>query len=177
MNPQTTAYLGLGANLGDRPGQLKKAIELLHQSEDILVTGVSSVYETAPVGFTRQPDFYNLVVEVKTALSPFALLARVLDIEKKLHRVREIRWGPRTIDIDLLLYDEQIITADKLTIPHPRMTERAFVLIPLREVAGNIRIPGTDKTLEEWISHLPPDQEIKKLSPLSDLFTERQLFI
>ncbi|MGA9173869.1 MAG: 2-amino-4-hydroxy-6-hydroxymethyldihydropteridine diphosphokinase [Thermoactinomyces sp.] len=177
MNPKATAYLGLGANLGDRLGQLKQAIELLNHTKGILVTRVSSVYETAPVGFVRQPDFYNLVAEVKTALSPFELLAQALAIEKRLHRVREIRWGPRTIDIDVLLYDEQIIDQDELTLPHPRMTERAFVLIPLLEVAGNIRIPGTKKTLEEWIGQLPPDQEIKRLTLNFDPLAERQLFI
>ncbi|MBA4495796.1 2-amino-4-hydroxy-6-hydroxymethyldihydropteridine diphosphokinase [Paenactinomyces guangxiensis] len=158
-----TAYLGLGANLGDRLKQLRQAVEMLHHTAGISVIRISTVYETAPVGYLNQPPFYNLVIEVHTTLSPIALLATVNQVEKKLHRVREVRWGPRTIDIDILLYENRVIKQEDLQIPHPRMKERAFVLIPLRELAPHIEIPGSDQTLVDLIRQLPPDQEIRPL--------------
>ncbi|WP_089971888.1 2-amino-4-hydroxy-6-hydroxymethyldihydropteridine diphosphokinase [Lihuaxuella thermophila] len=161
-----TAYLGLGANLGDRQSQLRQAIERLNQTPGIRVTRLSSVYETAPVGYLDQPNFYNLVAEVKTTLTPNALLSVILQIEQKLHRVREVRWGPRTIDIDILLYGDRAIEQDELQIPHPRMKERAFVLVPLSELAGNKIIPGTDQTVEQWAGALTPDQQIRRLDLL-----------
>lgn len=163
MSEMVTAYLGLGSNMGDRWAQLNQAIALIGQTEGITVRKISSVFETAPVGLLEQPHFYNLVVEIETSLSPIALLRTALAIEKRLHRVRVVRWGPRTIDIDLLLYDDRVIQLDELEIPHPRMHERAFVLIPLKELAGNIRIPGRNLSIEQCIAQLPADQEINKL--------------
>lgn len=163
MSRMETAYLGLGANLGDRLTQLKQAIELLHHTSGIRVTRISSVYETDPVGYLNQPCFYNLVIEVKTTLTPSALLSVILQAEKKLHRVREVRWGPRTIDIDILLYGDRVIEQEDLQVPHPRMKERAFVLVPLLELAGNRVIPGTDQTVEQLAWELPPGQKIRRL--------------
>ena len=122
------AYLGLGSNIGDRKQQLLKAIDLIGNIKGIKVTKQSSIYETAPIGYTDQPNFLNLCLEIETELSPQQLLKHCLDIEQQLHRVREIRWGPRTLDIDILLYSDNIIETDNLSIPHPRMQERAFVL-------------------------------------------------
>lgn len=134
------AYLGLGSNIGDRKQQLLKAIDLIGNIKGIKVTKQSSIYETAPIGYTDQPNFLNLCLEIETELSPQQLLKHCLDIEQQLHRVREIRWGPRTLDIDILLYSDNIIETDNLSIPHPRMQERAFVLIPLNDIASDKRI-------------------------------------
>ena len=134
------AYLGLGSNIGDRKQQLLKAIDLIGNIKGIKVTKQSSIYETAPIGYTDQPNFLNLCLEIETELSPQQLLKHCLDIEQQLHRVREIRWGPRTLDIDILLYSDNIIETDNLSIPHPRMQERAFVLIPLNDIASTKRI-------------------------------------
>lgn len=131
------AYLGLGSNIGDRKQQLLKAIDLIGNIKGIKVTKQSSIYETAPIGYTDRPNFLNLCLEIETELSPQQLLKHCLDIEQQLHRVREIRWGPRTLDIDILLYSDNIIETDNLSIPHPRMQERAFVLIPLNDIASD----------------------------------------
>ena len=134
------AYLGLGSNIGDRKQQLLKAIDLIENIKGIKVTKQSSIYETAPIGYTDQPNFLNLCLEIETELSPQQLLKHCLDIEQQLHRVREIRWGPRTLDIDILLYSDNIIETDNLSIPHPRMQERAFVLIPLNDIASDLSL-------------------------------------
>jgi 2-amino-4-hydroxy-6-hydroxymethyldihydropteridine diphosphokinase len=163
MNSQVTAYLGLGSNLGDRAGHLREAVGLLAETDGIAVTAVSSVYETAPVGYVEQPDFLNMVIRVETSLSPEELLDAAMRVERLLHRVRGIRWGPRTIDIDILIYGDAVIRRGDLSIPHPRMADRAFVLVPLREIAGNLLVPGTDARLDDWIRELPADQEIHQL--------------
>jgi len=128
------SFLSMGSNLGDRLGYLKKALSLLSSHPSITVSNVSSVYETDPVGYTKQDNFLNLVCRVETDLSPLALLAYSMTIEQILHRERTIRFGPRTIDVDILTYDELVIRTDELTLPHPRMRERLFVQIPLHEI-------------------------------------------
>ena len=110
---------------------------------------VSSLYKTAPVGMTEQPDFLNAVVEIQTTLPALELLGVLLHIEKKMGRVRTIRWGPRVIDLDLLLYGEQQIALPNLTVPHPRLRERAFVLVPLAEIAPGLVLPGDGRTAAE----------------------------
>lgn len=128
------AYVALGANLDDREASLREAVRRLGEDPDLAVGRVSAIYETAPVGYTDQPSFLNMVVELKTALAPVALLRRLLAVEQAMGRVREIRWGPRKIDLDLLLYGEESMESAELTLPHPRMGERAFVLVPLKDV-------------------------------------------
>lgn len=135
-------YLGLGSNMGDRESYLRKAVKLLAKREAINVRKVSSIYATAPVGYTAQPDFLNIVLHAETSLSPESLLAVCMSVEQQLDRIREIRWGPRTIDIDILLLDEIEVHTSRLTIPHPRMTQRLFVLLPLVELAPDLRIRG-----------------------------------
>lgn len=157
------AYLGLGSNLGDRLAYLRQAIFLLSQHPSIQYKRLSSLYETAPVGYLDQPAFYNLVCEIETSLEPTQLLNVVLDIEKRLDRVRTIRWGPRTVDIDLLLYDQAIIEQSNLVVPHPRMTERAFVLVPLAELIPDQIIPGTSLSVRQWQGRLPSEQLIERL--------------
>lgn len=134
-------YLSLGANIGDRFKHLKRAIQLLQQEKEISIQSLSNIYETEPVGFVDQPPFLNMVVGGETELWPEQLLQTVLDVEKRLGRVREIRWGPRTIDIDILTYGQEVITKGNLEIPHPRMQDRLFVLIPFAEIAAEQLIP------------------------------------
>lgn len=156
----TDVFLGLGSNVGDRENQLKEAIRLLDEQSGIKVVKASSFYETEPVGYVDQPDFLNLCVEIQTELSPKAVLERGLAIEQQLHRVRKERWGPRTLDIDILLYGDQIIEEQDLTIPHPRMTERAFVLIPLQEIAPNKVEPRTQTKIKDITV---PNETVKKV--------------
>ncbi|MEO4055527.1 2-amino-4-hydroxy-6-hydroxymethyldihydropteridine diphosphokinase [Solibacillus sp. CAU 1738] len=128
-------FLSIGTNIGERENNLKQAVRLLqHQFE---VINVSSIYETAPVGYLDQPSFLNIAVHVKTSKSPFDTLFTCQAIENELGRVRDIRWGPRIIDLDILLYNHENIEAENLIVPHPRMYERAFVLVPLVEIAPN----------------------------------------
>jgi 2-amino-4-hydroxy-6-hydroxymethyldihydropteridine diphosphokinase len=137
----TRAYLALGSNLGDRLATLQRALDLLGDATGIRVVRSSRVFETAPVG-PEQPDFLNAVVEVETSLDPPALLAAALGVERELGRERAERWGPRTIDVDVLTYDEVDVDEPDLRIPHPRMHERAFVLVPLGELDPDPPLPG-----------------------------------
>lgn len=131
------AYIGLGSNLGDRESYLRRAIRALDEHPSVEVARCSSLYETAPVGYPDQGDFLNMVAAVRTELPPIALYRYMAQIEARLGRVRDIRWGPRTIDLDLLLYEDAKLDTPELVIPHPRMWERAFVLVPLLEVIGD----------------------------------------
>ena len=128
------SYLSLGSNMGDRVGMLRQAVRLLKEHPAIEVMNISSLYETAPVGFTEQDVFLNMVVQLQTSLTAYELLEICQDIEQTLDRKREIRWGPRTIDLDILLYNQDEFETKNLVIPHPRMHERAFVLVPLLEL-------------------------------------------
>lgn len=128
------AYIALGSNMGNREQLLLSAISLIDEHSSIKVNRVSGLYETDPVGYTEQPPFLNMVLAVQTTLSPIELLRQLLAFEQQLGRVRQIRWGPRTIDLDLLLYDNVRMDQEELTLPHPRMMERAFVLVPLNDV-------------------------------------------
>lgn len=133
------SYLSLGSNMGDRLDMLKQAVGLLTEHPDIHVEQISSLYETEPVGFTEQEPFLNMVIFIKTEISAVALLNTCQEIEQKLNRKRLIRWGPRTIDLDILLYNQDNMKTERLTVPHPRMHERAFVLIPLLELDPSIK--------------------------------------
>jgi 2-amino-4-hydroxy-6-hydroxymethyldihydropteridine diphosphokinase len=132
------AYLALGSNLGDRVGYLQRAVDALAAAQSVSVVAVSRVYETAPVGGPPQDAFLNAVVVVETALEPQPLLALAHDLERDAARVRGEHWGPRTLDVDVLLYDNVEMDTVELTIPHPRMWERGFVLAPLRDVAPDL---------------------------------------
>ena len=149
MEQINTAYLSIGSNMGDREGLLKKSIELLNGYPDVLIQSVSSIYETDPVGFTDQPLFLNLAIKLKTSLSPQALLSIMQEVENNLERKRVQKWGPRTIDLDILLYNSVSIQTEELTIPHPRMLERAFVLIPLCEIAPDDIYPENSISLHQ----------------------------
>ena len=148
MNEPRAAYLSLGANLGNREETLRESVRRIGAAESVELTAVSSVYETEPWGKLDQPRFLNLAVAVETTLSPEALLALAQKIENELGRVRHERWGARTIDIDILCFEGVERNMPELTLPHPYMTERAFVLVPLAEIAPTLTVKG--KTVEAW---------------------------
>ena len=144
-SPVRRAYLGIGSNLGDRRAHLQGAVDELAGVEGLRVVAVSPVYETVPVGGPPQPDFLNAVVAVDTELTARALLELAQRIEAAAERVRTVRWGPRTLDVDVLLVGDERIDEPDLEVPHPRMTERAFVVVPLADLAP------------EWADRLPAD--------------------
>lgn len=129
-----TVFIALGSNLGDREKNIEDAIDRIGKVEGTRIVRKSSLYETEPVGYLDQGRFLNAAVRIESKLSPLELLKSLQEIEKDLGRVRDILWGPRTIDIDILLYDDLEMSLPELTIPHPRMEVRAFVLVPLRDV-------------------------------------------
>lgn len=143
------AFLGLGSNLGDKVENLREAVRLIGEGPQTQVVSKSSLYATAPVGYLDQDDFVNGVIEIETGLTPEALLALCQSVEQSLRRVRLIRWGPRTIDVDVLLYQGVVSSDPFLTLPHPRMHERAFVLVPLAEIDAGLEVSG--KTVEAWL--------------------------
>ncbi len=160
MTEAVTVYLSLGSNLGDRQSNLDRALEFL--SQRLRMGKVSSIYDTEPLGDSNQPRFLNLVCQAFTRLEPSALLALAKGIERKLGRVGK-SGKPRTIDIDILLYGDQVIDTPELVIPHPKMTERAFVLIPLDEIAPDIIHPAAGKTVKELLQNVTEKQGVLKL--------------
>lgn len=158
------SYLSLGSNMGDRLDMLKQAVRLLMEHPAIEIAAISSLYETEPVGFTAQEPFLNMVVHVQTDLSPLELLDFCQEVEQQLQRKRVVRWGPRTIDLDILLYNQEKIASERLVVPHPRMHERAFVLIPLLEV--NPFLEGMPEPPEQgvkiWKTYSGPDAFVRK---------------
>lgn len=136
-----TAYIALGANLDQPEVTLRAAITALNQTKGIQVKAESSFYRTAPIGMTGQPDFVNAVVQVATTLEPDALLDSLFAIENSFGRIRKERNGPRTLDLDILLYDQIVLHNDSLTLPHPRLHLRAFVLVPLAEITPDLVLP------------------------------------
>ncbi|MFD2045549.1 2-amino-4-hydroxy-6-hydroxymethyldihydropteridine diphosphokinase [Ornithinibacillus salinisoli] len=152
---ENKAYLALGTNIEPRYSYLKQAIEMLEANDDINVRQQSSIYQTAPVGYADQADFLNMVLEVETSYTANQLLDICQGIERQLGRKREIRFGPRTIDLDILVYNEENSKTERLTIPHPRMHERAFVLIPFVEIAPHLLLPSRNESIKELLNKLP----------------------
>ncbi|MGY4691856.1 2-amino-4-hydroxy-6-hydroxymethyldihydropteridine diphosphokinase [Salibacterium sp. K-3] len=146
---KNVSYIALGSNVGDREHYLREAVRTLEQKESLEVTQLSSIYETAPVGVTDQPPFLNMVLSLRTGRSPVELLEITQFVEQRLDRVRHKRWGPRTIDLDILLFNDENIKMNELTVPHPRMHERAFVLIPLCEIAAPHYVSYYEQTIRE----------------------------
>jgi 2-amino-4-hydroxy-6-hydroxymethyldihydropteridine diphosphokinase len=145
-------FLGLGTNLGKRKQNLKQALELL--SEGMEIESVSPIYETEPVGYSEQPLFLNLVLQGTTPLKPERLLSWLKQIEDKLGRVPSFPNGPRVIDLDILFYDNKVISKENLVIPHPRLTVRAFVLVPLIEIAPDFVHPGNGRAIKSLVQDL-----------------------
>jgi 2-amino-4-hydroxy-6-hydroxymethyldihydropteridine diphosphokinase len=158
-----TAYIALGSNMGDKMATCQQALEYLRKNGRI--THVSSFYRTEPVGYPDQEDFVNAVVEMETDLSPLALLAACHVIEDSLGRNRLVHWGPRTIDLDILLYGDKIIDTAELTIPHPLMTSRGFVLVPLCEIAPQALHPVLMKTVDQLLRKLRDPHQISRYNP------------
>jgi 2-amino-4-hydroxy-6-hydroxymethyldihydropteridine diphosphokinase len=162
-------YIALGTNLEPRAAHLEKALELFRSLPDVEVKRVSSIYESKPVGYLDQPDFLNLVFEAETDLLPLDLLDSCQSIEQELGRVRTIRFGPRTLDVDIVLYGVESIKEERLIVPHPRMQERSFVLLPLQELNPEYVVPEWNKTVNELVAELPANdlEEIWKYAPES----------
>jgi 2-amino-4-hydroxy-6-hydroxymethyldihydropteridine diphosphokinase len=158
-----TAYIGLGSNLGDRMATLRTAVQRLETLGRI--TGVSSLYETEPVGYLEQPAFLNAVVALDTELAPVDLLRALLDLERDLGRRRSFPNAPRTLDLDLLLVDDMILDSTELTLPHPRLHERSFVLIPLAELAPEVVHPEFGQTVREILRALPDRSGVEVYAP------------
>ena len=154
------AYLSLGSNVGDRVAHLRDAIARLESIGRVV--SVSSFYETEPVEVTDQPWFLNCAVGLETALTAEQLMAELLQIEQEMGRRRIQKKGPRTIDIDILLFDDLILDSPDVTIPHPAMQERRFVLEPLAEIATEARHPGMKKTIRELLEELPAGQSVRR---------------
>lgn len=157
----TLAYIGLGSNLGDRASYIQGALEKLDAAPGIQLLRTASLYETAPWGKTDQDWFLNTVAEVASELSPKELLQRLLEIENTLGRTREVKWGPRTIDLDLLLYGNEKVDLPHLQVPHPRLAERAFVLIPLGELCPEMILPAGP--VKELAAEVAAGQAIRKV--------------
>lgn len=149
MTQFVQTFIGLGSNMDDPVAQLDKAVGHLQSWSGISLLAVSGYYGSAPIGPQDQPDFVNAVAEASTNLEPLALLNALQDIEQRQHRERREHWGPRTLDLDILLYGEHTIDQPELTVPHPRMTERAFVLVPLSDLAPDLVLNG--QPLDSWL--------------------------
>jgi 2-amino-4-hydroxy-6-hydroxymethyldihydropteridine diphosphokinase len=158
-----SVYLGLGSNLGDRAANIKKALQLLESQVDL--TAVSPFYETEPVGIKDQPWFLNAVCAGQTALTPQALLEFVKGIENEMGRTPTVRFGPRVMDIDILFYEDLVLETPTLQIPHPRLTQRAFVLVPLAQIAPHLVHPRSGLTIQEILAQTEGLEEVRPFKP------------
>ncbi len=159
------AYICLGSNLRRKKANIRRAIKLLSKKKDIKILKISSLYETEPMGYVKQDWFINTCLKAETNLSPRQLLNTLKDIEKQLKRRKAfLKWGPRTIDLDILLYDNLRLKTKDLVIPHPEMHKRAFVLIPLMELEPNLIHPTKRKSILELLANLKRNKEVKRLS-------------
>lgn len=170
-----SVYLGLGSNLGDRLAWLQTAVQRLDEIDGVHLEAASSVWETAPVGVVDQPWFLNAVVVVTTGLEPEALLAAMQRIEADCHRQRDRHWGPRTLDLDLLLFGQRRLDLPELTVPHPHLIERAFVLAPLCELAPDLVHPVSGRRLADHLTALEESQSLRCLGPLPSPTIDRTL--
>ena len=162
-----TVYISIGSNLGNREKSCRLAIEGI--SEFAKVSAVSSMYETEPVGYEEQPIFINCAIEIETDLSPHKLLDKLHSIENRLGRVREIKWGPRIIDLDIIFYGNEVVNDPDLTIPHPEAHKRRFVLEPLDEIAPTLEHPVLRQSIRELLASLRDHHKVEKLERRSTI--------
>ena len=158
---ENTAFIALGSNIGDRYDNITSAIDRLVSYSDIHLVNYSSIYETDPVGYEDQDLFLNMVIEIQTSFTAMELLELCLKTELELGRKREIKWGPRTIDLDILTYNQENIESEKLIVPHPRMLERAFVIIPLLEIIHDNQFLKINQLLESSLEELPNKEGVR----------------
>ncbi|BBN97379.1 2-amino-4-hydroxy-6-hydroxymethyldihydropteridine diphosphokinase [Sporolactobacillus terrae] len=158
---RTTAYLGLGSNMGDRAGFLKRALEGLQAEQGVQIVRCSSIYETDPYGPVEQADFLNMTAQIETLLPALALLKKLQTIEADLNRTREVHWGPRTIDLDLLLFGQEMTYSEVLSLPHPDIARRAFVLKPLAEIAPHLVIPRENHSVLTLWQNLNEEEGVR----------------
>lgn len=158
---ENISYLSIGSNMGDRLHHFKKAIDYIQGDENIRISNISSIYETEPVGYTEQAKFLNAVLKIENSYEPGELLLKCQETEKINGRIRDVRWGPRTIDLDILLYNYENIETESLSVPHPRMLERAFVLIPLLELDPNITLPEMDIPLVNILENIQDREGVR----------------
>jgi len=159
-----TAYIGIGSNLGTSGENCVEAIEKISTNDHIKIISKSSFYKTAPIGDIEQDWFINSVIRVDTKLNPKELLLTLLNIESEMGRIRKEKWGPRLIDLDLLFYDKLILNQEGITLPHPEMQKRNFVLVPLNEISENLTHPILKKTVKTLLQESSDDTEVKKLT-------------
>jgi 2-amino-4-hydroxy-6-hydroxymethyldihydropteridine diphosphokinase len=170
------AYIGIGSNLGDKLKNVQKVLSLIENSGTITIEKKSSIYETEPVGFKAGEWFLNMVIKIETNLSSLELLDTLLEMEKKMGREKRMKWGPRIIDLDILMYDDEIISPDasaqkeKLILPHPEMQKRRFVLVPLAEIAPEKVHPLLKKTIRELLVDLEDQKRVRLPSQGSPAF-------
>lgn len=160
----TEVLISLGSNVGNRRENINKAIDMLAEYKEIQVTEISSYYETEPIGYVDQEKFINAVLSLETSYTPWKLLRLLQNIEQALKRKRSVRWGPRTIDLDIIFFGDLIIESKDLTVPHPRLTERAFVLIPLVEIMPSYIHPLTQKSLLQHLKELNDDKGVYRFN-------------
>ena len=164
-----SVYIGFGSNIGDRLARIQNAIRALSETEGITLQKISSVYQTEPVGYETQAQFLNGVAAIQTDLPPLSLLHILKDIETAVGRRQRIRWGPREIDLDILIYGDLCLQTEKLIIPHPEMHRRRFVLAPLAEIAPNLVHPVFQETVQSLLEHLEDDKSVSESGSI-DLF-------
>ncbi len=157
------AYIGIGSNVGDKARQCEQGISEIQKLDRHRLLARSSLYKTQPIGYIEQDWFINLVIKIETEMDAPALLSSLKEIESRLGRVETLRWGPRTIDLDILFFNDHQIQTDELTVPHPLIQDRQFVLVPLAEIDPNLTHPVLKKTVKELLEGLPENQGVERL--------------
>ncbi len=174
MADPAIVYISIGSNVGDRLETLLNALLQIHRHESARIDNVSNIYETEPVGFKAQADFLNGVAKISTHLTPIELLLFVQRVEHNLGRTRDIRWGPRTIDLDILLYEDRMINTSDLIIPHPELSHRRFVLKPLADIAADVVVPGLGKSVKDLLAETSDTSRIRLIKTSADV--ENKIF-